>query len=133
MLSWPSLQSTPTAYRPTSRRPRRVRPSLIGHGYHDNSILDSTEAAPEDASMGARIVGMLGVVGVLVAGELGFAAEGDKAAPTSGAAPVSVPAPASGPAPAGVAAPPTVPGNRAGDYVGQQVTIEGRVTAVHES
>lgn len=34
------------------------------------------------------------------------------------------------PAPAG---PPAIAGNRAGDYVGQEVTIEGRVAAVHES
>jgi hypothetical protein len=28
---------------------------------------------------------------------------------------------------------PAIPGNRAGDYVGQDVTVEGRVTAIHES
>lgn len=31
------------------------------------------------------------------------------------------------------AAPPPIAGNRASDYVGQDVTIEGRVAAVHES
>jgi hypothetical protein len=37
--------------------------------------------------------------------------------------------------PAAVAPPPApaIPGNRAGDYVGQDVTVEGRVTAIHES
>lgn len=36
---------------------------------------------------------------------------------------------ASAPAPSG----PTITGNRAGDYVGQDVTVEGRVAAIHES
>jgi hypothetical protein len=37
--------------------------------------------------------------------------------------------------PGAVAPPPApaIPGNRAGDYVGQDVTVEGRVTAIHES
>ena len=38
--------------------------------------------------------------------------------------------------PAAAVAPPpapAIPGNRAGDYVGQDVTVEGRVTAIHES
>ena len=38
--------------------------------------------------------------------------------------------PAAGPAPAPA---PAIPGSRAGDYVGQDVTIEGRVIAIHES
>jgi len=38
--------------------------------------------------------------------------------------------PAQGTAPAPAQA---IPGSRAGDYVGQDVTIEGRVTAIHES
>lgn len=45
----------------------------------------------------------------------------------AGAADAPVP-PAPPPAPAAA-----VPGSRAGDYVGQDVTIEGRVAAVHES
>jgi hypothetical protein len=37
-------------------------------------------------------------------------------------------------APAPAAAPaPSIAGSRAGDYVGQEVTIEGRVAAIHES
>ena len=35
--------------------------------------------------------------------------------------------------PAGSSPAPAIPGSRAGDYVGQDVTIEGRVTAIHES
>ena len=35
--------------------------------------------------------------------------------------------------PAAPPAPPTIAGSRAGDYVGQDVTVEGRVAAIHES
>ncbi len=37
------------------------------------------------------------------------------------------------PAPAAAPALPTITGSRAGDYVGQDVTVEGRVAAIHES
>src|SRR5262245_22260998 len=37
------------------------------------------------------------------------------------------------PAPAAAPAGPTIAGSRAGDYVGQDVTIEGRVVAIHDS
>ena len=74
--------------------------------------------------MRARIVVGLAVGWVMIGNAVGGAAESDKA---------SAPAPVAAPAPAGAAAPPTIPGNRAGDFVGQQVTIEGRITAVHES
>ena len=89
--------------------------------------------------MRARIVVGLAVGWVMVGSAVGGAAEGDKAA--GPAAPVVAPAPpvvapappVTAPAPPAAAAAPTIPGNRAGDYVGQQVVIEGRVTAVHES
>ena len=45
----------------------------------------------------------------------------------------SIAAEAPKPVPASVATPPAVAGSRASEYVGQEVTIEGRVTAVHES
>lgn len=37
------------------------------------------------------------------------------------------------PAPAAAPSPVLVAGSRAGDYVGQEVTVEGRVAAIHES
>lgn len=62
-----------------------------------------------------------GVVGlVLVAATSLYAAE----PPVIQVAPAPAPAPAVGP---------TIAGNRAGDYVGQDVTVEGRVAAIHES
>ncbi len=53
------------------------------------------------------------------------------AAPLQAADPSTIAvAPAAAPAPA---AGPTIAGNRAGDYVGQDVTVEGRIVAIHES
>jgi len=60
----------------------------------------------------------LGVGNVLPSIPAGMAAETEIAPPSAAA-----------PAPAG----PPIAGSRAGDYVGQDVTIEGRVAAIHES
>ena len=60
-------------------------------------------------------VRVLVVVGMLGAGDVAAAAD-----------PVAVGSP-------NAAAPPAIAGSRAGDYVGQNVTIEGRVAAIHES
>jgi hypothetical protein len=91
-----------------------------GHAteYHAISILDSTGAGGEDAGMRRRGWGwVLAVAGLT--------------------ATIAVPAGAdtigTETAPARAAAPSAIAGSRAGDYVGQEVTIEGRVTAIHES
>jgi hypothetical protein len=70
--------------------------------------------------------GRLGVV--IVALALGAASLEAADPPRPDVAPVAV-APAGAPAATG----PVIAGTRAGDYVGQDVTVEGRVTAIHES
>src|SRR5689334_8666027 len=113
MLSCPSAQSTPTVYRPTSRTPRMLGAvAMIGLSYYARTNLDSPDARPEDALMRAGAIVVLGS-SMLVLVAVARAAD--------------VPAP---PPPAPATA---IPGSRAGDYVGQDVTIEGRVAAVHES
>jgi hypothetical protein len=62
----------------------------------------------------------------VVASVLAAAATAVQAADSSTieVAPAAAPAPAAGP---------MIAGNRAGDYVGQEVTVEGRAVAIHES
>jgi hypothetical protein len=68
--------------------------------------------------MGSRVVWWMAVWML-------FAAPGVRA--------VEPPMPAAPPAPVAAATPMTIAGSKAGDYVGQDVTIEGRVAAIHES
>jgi hypothetical protein len=67
------------------------------------------------------VVIALGLANALPSLQTGIAAEAETA-PASAAAPAAA-------APAG----PAIAGSRAGDYVGQDVTVEGRVAAIHES
>jgi hypothetical protein len=85
--------------------------------YHDETILDSSEAGREDTVMRRR-GWWVWVIAILAAG-----------AQTAVADTIGTEAPAARPAGAPVA----IAGSKASDYVGQEVTIEGRVTAIHES
>lgn len=87
--------------------------------YIGRTNLDSVEHGPEDAAMRVRIGVLIGVlIGMWLVTVIPAARSAEVAAVDAAAPKAPLPA---------------IAGSRAGDYVGQEVIVEGRVAAIHES